>query len=469
MANDKHLAILRQGIEVWNNWVFPTYNLTRISPNLSEANLSGVNLRGANLYYTNLSNANLSGADLRETYLYAADLSGADLRDANLTQVTPDIRLRDSSHSPRTDFSKANLSNANLSSAYLRAANLSNANLSSACLHEANLSDANLRGACLHEANLSNANLHGADLRDANLRDAHLIGADLSYANLSCNNLSTLDLRDANLYGVNLSNANLSNANLSGADLSDADLSKSQVIGTNFHNANITGACIKDWHINSETKLDTIVCNFVYLFYYDICYWEHPVIVDQFGYEGEYRQQESRIPLNGDFAPGEFASLYKNILESTDLILRKNIQRPQLQISKLDTTINNQGIEFYSNSKIHTWQNLRFRSKTEIKIAEALDRTGVLFVPNSLARLNTAKGRENKEADFLICYNGKWGVLEVDGPFHTAERRVEEQERERIFKKNGIKVVERFDSERCYNHPDEVVQEFFKMIEIGYS
>ena len=30
-------------------------------------------------------------------------------------------------------------------------------------------------------------------------------------------------------------------------------------------------------------------------------------------------------------------------------------------------------------------------------------------------------------------------------------------------------VVERFDSERCYNNPDEVVQEFFKMIEIGYS
>ncbi|MBD2444002.1 DUF559 domain-containing protein [Dolichospermum sp. FACHB-1091] len=68
-----------------------------------------------------------------------------------------------------------------------------------------------------------------------------------------------------------------------------------------------------------------------------------------------------------------------------------------------------------------------------------------------------------------MCYNGKWGVLEVDGPFHIPKRRVEEQERERIFKKNGIKVVERFDSERCYNNPDEVVQEFFKMIDIGYS
>jgi hypothetical protein len=172
-------------------------------------------------------------------------------------------------------------------------------------------------------------------------------------------------------------------------------------------------------------------------------------------------KKPERRPINGNFAPGEFANLYKKIIENIDLILSKTPQN--------DNNINNQGIQFYSNSTIHTWERLRFRSKTEIKIAEALDRTGVLFVPNSLARLTTAKGRENKEADFLICYNGKWGVLEVDGPFHTAERRVEEQERERIFKINGIKVVERFDAERCYNNPDEVVQEFFKMIDIGYS
>ncbi|AFZ27724.1 Protein of unknown function (DUF559) [Cylindrospermum stagnale PCC 7417] len=70
---------------------------------------------------------------------------------------------------------------------------------------------------------------------------------------------------------------------------------------------------------------------------------------------------------------------------------------------------------------------------------------------------------------FILVVYGRWGILEVDGPHHTAERRVEEQERERIFKKNGIKVVERFDAKRCYENPDEVVQEFFKMIEIGYS
>ncbi|MFN6181097.1 MAG: pentapeptide repeat-containing protein [Dolichospermum sp.] len=306
----------------------------------------------------------------------------------------------------------------------------------------------NLSGTDLSKADLSGANLGGAFLLQANLNGANLGGAFLVEA----------FLLDAKLSGAFLFDANLFDADLRWADLSGANLAMSQVIGTNFYNATLTGACIKDWYINSETNLEKVICEYVYLD------WEY---LDY----GNVEKKERR-PINGNFAPGEFASLYKKIIETTDLILRKTPENENT-VNKLeknidvDNTSNNQGVQ-RSNSTIHTWERLRFRSKTEIKIAEALDRTGVLFLPNSLARLTTAKGRENKEADFLICYNGKWGVLEVDGPFHTAERRVEEQERERIFKKNGIKVVERFDSERCYNNPDEVVQEFFNMIEIGY-
>ena len=298
------------------------------------------------------------------------------------------------------------------------------------------------------------------------------ITPNLSYADLRGDDLGGANLSEADLSGANLSGANLSGANLNWADLSEANLSEanlaiSQVIGTNFHNATLTGSCIEDWQTNSQTNLDEVICEYVYLDYKYV----------YFGDNVDDVEKKERRPINGNFAPGEFASLYKKIIENTDLIISKtlekdnNINNQDFILSKTsqNDNINNQGVQFYSNSTIHTWENLRFRSKTEIKIAEALDRTGVLFVPNSLARLTTAKGRENKEADFLICYNGKWGVLEVDGPFHTAERRVEEQERERIFKKNGIKVVERFDAERCYNNPDEVVQEFFKMIEIGYS
>jgi uncharacterized protein YjbI with pentapeptide repeats/very-short-patch-repair endonuclease len=366
MANPEHLAILNQGVEVWNKWRDENHG---IDPDLREANLSGFDLTKANLICVNLSGANLEKTALYSAWLDEANLTGANLRNTDLRTV-------------------------DLSFVKLTRANLTGADLSNACIINANLSRANLR-----EANLFDANLSGA-----NLREADLVGA-----------------------------------NLVGAKLREADLQGSQVIYANCQTATLTGACIKDWLINSETKLDAVICEYVYL---DV-------------------NKKERRPINGNFEPGEFASLYKKIIENTDLIISKTLAK--------DNTINNQGVQFYSDSTIHTWERLRFRSKTEIKIAEALDRTGVLFVPNSLARLNTPKGRGNKEADFLICYKGKWGVLEVDGPFHTPERRVEEQERERIFKKNGIKVVERFNSERCYNNPDEVVQEFFKMIEIGYS
>ena len=54
----------------------------------------------------------------------------------------------------------------------------------------ANLSDANLSGAYLRGANLSDANLSDAYLRGADLRGAYLSGANLSDAYLSDANLS---------------------------------------------------------------------------------------------------------------------------------------------------------------------------------------------------------------------------------------------------------------------------------------
>jgi len=54
---------------------------------LSNANLSGTNLRGANLDGADLSNANLSGADFSGANLSRADLSGANLGSAKLNRA----------------------------------------------------------------------------------------------------------------------------------------------------------------------------------------------------------------------------------------------------------------------------------------------------------------------------------------------------------------------------------------------
>ncbi|NEQ41650.1 MAG: DUF559 domain-containing protein [Okeania sp. SIO3I5] len=109
------------------------------------------------------------------------------------------------------------------------------------------------------------------------------------------------------------------------------------------------------------------------------------------------------------------------------------------------------------------WKNLNFRSQSEVEIAEELDKRGICFFPNSALRLTTKKGRENKEPDFFVLYNKKSAILEVDGISHTPERRVEEQERERDFERNGMRIF-RFDSNKCYNNPSLVVDEFLEIL-----
>jgi uncharacterized protein YjbI with pentapeptide repeats len=98
----------------------------------SRADLSGADLRSANL-----CGADLSGAYLRSAYLRSANLCGADLRSANLWGA---------------DLSGADLCGADLRSAVLCGADLSGADLSGAYLRSADLSGANLRGANLRSA-----------------------------------------------------------------------------------------------------------------------------------------------------------------------------------------------------------------------------------------------------------------------------------------------------------------------------
>jgi hypothetical protein len=151
MANEEHLKILKQSVEQWNKWRLEN----AIKPDLGGANLSDVNLCGANL-----SGANLGGANLA-----CADLSGANLSGANL--------------------GRANLIDAKLSDADLSNAKLFDANLSDADLSKANLSNAKLRGAILADVDLQGANLTSADLTDADLSRTGLVETDFTNATIT--------------------------------------------------------------------------------------------------------------------------------------------------------------------------------------------------------------------------------------------------------------------------------------------
>lgn len=103
------------------------------------------------------------------------------------------------------------------------------------------------------------------------------------------------------------------------------------------------------------------------------------------------------------------------------------------------------------------WKGMMFRSNTELRIAKALDNEGAFFFPPTKARLNIGKSRESREIDFLVFKDGRYGVLEVDGPYHSAAL---DRERDDLLRKHGFDFILRFDSERCYHDPQGVAREF---------
>src|SRR6516162_1530989 len=134
MANNEHVAILKQGVKAWNAW-------RRENPDI-RPDLSNADLRGADL-----SGANLARANLREAFRVKANLGRADPVEAN---------LRDH--------------------ADLSGADLARANLREAVLFKANLTGADLSGADLSGADLSLAPLVSADLTGAVLTGCHIYG-----------------------------------------------------------------------------------------------------------------------------------------------------------------------------------------------------------------------------------------------------------------------------------------------------
>jgi uncharacterized protein YjbI with pentapeptide repeats len=226
MANDEHVALLKQGVAAWNDWRNENLN---ILPDLRGADLRGADLRGANLiranlsmaklreanlsgatnlFEANLSGANLSKANLSEAVLWRADLSRANLREASLNEASEldpieaaTFKLFDVRPSKAANLLEANLFEANLGKANLSKAELSKANLSETNLSRANLSGARLWRASLRKANLSRANLSEAELNEANLFEANLSRTDLRKANLGAAMVVSADLTGANLTG----------------------------------------------------------------------------------------------------------------------------------------------------------------------------------------------------------------------------------------------------------------------------
>jgi len=247
MANNEHVAMLKQGMAAWNKW---RHQNPEIRPDLSEADLSGADLSGGNLNQANLNQANLNQANLNQANLNQANLNQANLNRANLSQ--------------------ANLSWANLEEADLRGAELSGANLGAAELMDANLSGALLIGTFIIRADLTVANLGATNLSGANLSGAVLFDADLSGALLIGADLTGADLRLATLSGADLSGADLQIATLGDTDLTGADLTGCRVHGVSAWGVKVKGTKQQNLVITPANEpaitVDNIeVAQFIYL------------------------------------------------------------------------------------------------------------------------------------------------------------------------------------------------------------
>lgn len=161
MANEDHLNILRQGVEVWNNWTNQTV-LPKID--LSGANLSGLNLSAIQFTQANLSEANLDATTLSGAYLSYSDLSSASLIGTKL----------DNAHLTEANLKRANLVNANLVRADIRGTDCSGTSF-----WNTNLREADLRGANLSKAQIIETNLQGADLSGAVLVETNFVYSQL--------------------------------------------------------------------------------------------------------------------------------------------------------------------------------------------------------------------------------------------------------------------------------------------------
>src|SRR2546421_449251 len=111
MASQKHLDILKQGVEVWNRW---REEHLSIFPNLLGADLHEADLQKANLSWTDLrgaklSGTNLRGVDFRGANLHRTNLRRANLHRANLSETLLDGAVLDQARVGWTSFSDVDL------------------------------------------------------------------------------------------------------------------------------------------------------------------------------------------------------------------------------------------------------------------------------------------------------------------------------------------------------------------------
>jgi uncharacterized protein YjbI with pentapeptide repeats/beta-lactamase regulating signal transducer with metallopeptidase domain len=240
------------------------HGLRLTGDDMSNTDLRGANLRGVQFEGVDLNGARLDNADLTDATFAGVSLkhvtwSGAKLSGIRLQGIAIDSEMLHTGQ-PKTwlnscqgcDMAGLDMRNLDLRGVHLQGADLSKADLRGANLSGAQLDGVDLGNAQLDGTDLTNASLNGCDLTNVDLRRAHIQGLKLEGADLRKMKFSGLNVRGLTADGANLSGAALrqvvlTGARMNGADFNSADLTGAQLVagefeGADFRNATLDGA-----------------------------------------------------------------------------------------------------------------------------------------------------------------------------------------------------------------------------------
>lgn len=214
----EHLAILRQGVDVWNDW---RESNPYLRPDLSGADLQGMDTRGAYLAEMDLRRVDLSGRDLSGAQLFDTDFTESKLNGANLTRA--DLRR---SNLFRADLIKANMEGAELQGTDFRQAYLMGANLKGIYM-----GGANFTAAALGQADFTGSTLNGTVFGENYLDD--VIGLDSVIHNgPSVIGIETISLSGGRIPKVFLSGCGLNDWQIASAKLHQPELTNEEINNT---------------------------------------------------------------------------------------------------------------------------------------------------------------------------------------------------------------------------------------------
>lgn len=207
-------------------------------------------------------------------------------------------------------------------------ADLTNVNFTEADLPYTDFRNTELIRTCWHKVNHLDFVRPGATyLKNVQVRQ-WLIGEGKE-KNFDHQDLQGINLQQANLKGASFVGADLSEANLQRAILEKANLTEANAVGVDFTGARLTGACLEAWNIDSDTKLEQVNCRFVYLL-------ENPK---------DGTDNRERRPSSGEFQPGEFTKLFREVLNTVDLIFRNGVDWKAFVTAFEKIQVENEGTE----------------------------------------------------------------------------------------------------------------------------